>query len=525
MSGPRNRKSPVTRAVWLTIIICAALLIVPGATVSSMYVNDLLIFLDGGYRVVQGQVPNRDFHTALGPLNFYIPGIGYWLTGRLGLSMPVGLVVLALVIAPVMIHVFRSRLRPLVAVPLAVFLLLLLVTPMNTGETPIKVSFAMFYNRIGWVLLGILLVMHLRPTNPVAGQRWWDATSAAMLTLLAVYIKMTYGVVAAAFLVLMLLQSGQRVWAFGAILLCGAAAVLIEVFWGGSQMHIAELVEATKVSGVTEWQIYARSFIRTSGEYAIFLVFVGLAIWVRPRVSDFLFYGFCACAGFALINQNFQITGIVTMFVGAAVAAEIIQRRLPSTASPGMTTLLRGAPFAVIVLLLPIGLSSAAAIGVHATVAATKGGVHLGTPNGKDLRIVNILDPGQFRFYRQYGETLETGAALLAAIDAPSSRVLVMDFVSPFSSLVGLQPPEGGAAWMHDNRNFDLDFHLPAEEMLDGVDIVMVPKKPAAEGTTEKMLVIYAPYLKEHFELARATKHWSLYKRREAQPEEVPQSS
>ena len=66
------------KVFWLVLLIAlvAALLIAaPGQTVVVKYVNDLFIFLDGAHRIDAGQVPNRDFHTALGPLNFYLPAI------------------------------------------------------------------------------------------------------------------------------------------------------------------------------------------------------------------------------------------------------------------------------------------------------------------------------------------------------------------------------------------------------------------------------------------------------------------
>lgn len=512
----RSLFSPIALAAMVTMAISSALLIVPGTTATSMYFNDILIFLDGAYRVVHGQVPNKDFHTALGPVNYYAPGLGYWLTGRLGMAMPVGMAALMLVTAPIMIHVLRSRIRPLIGVPLAIFFMLLLATPMNTGEIPSKISFAMFYNRIGWVLLGILLVMHLQPKRPVRGQGWLDAAAAAALTMLLVYTKMTYGVVAFGFLVLMLMQRAQRHWVVGAIGLCVLVGLVVETFWGGTRAYITDLVVATQVSGVIEPGIYVRSFLDTSGEYAVFALIAGLALWRRPRITDFLFYGFCGAAGFALLNQNFQIIGIVSMLTGAAVAAEILLRQQQPAPSRTMQTVIQGVPFAVMVLLLPIALSSAAAIGVHTAIATTRAGVALETPNGRDLRIVNLLDEYHFGFYTDYVETLANGAELLASLNSSASRVLVMDFVSPFTSLAGLPPPEGGPAWMHSNRNFDLEYHLPAEEVLGGVDVVMIPAQPIADGTTEKMEEIYRPYLERHFRLSRVTTFWSLYQRRTA---------
>src|SRR5918997_648468 len=85
--------------------VCALLLAVPGQSATAKYVNDLFIFLDGAHRVVSGQVPNRDFHTVLGPLVYWIPGIGLLITGSLGAAMPMGM---ALLIAAV-----RHVLQPL----------------------------------------------------------------------------------------------------------------------------------------------------------------------------------------------------------------------------------------------------------------------------------------------------------------------------------------------------------------------------------------------------------------------------
>src|SRR5215208_5874761 len=85
--------------------LCALLLALPGQTITTVYVNDLLIFLDGAHRIASGQVPNRDFHTPLGPLAFYLPALGYWISGHLGGAMPVGMALLVLSLAPATAHV------------------------------------------------------------------------------------------------------------------------------------------------------------------------------------------------------------------------------------------------------------------------------------------------------------------------------------------------------------------------------------------------------------------------------------
>ena len=80
--------NPTAVAALLIVLLMAVLLAAPGHTVSAKYLNDLMVFLDGGHRVVSGQVPHRDFHSLLGPLVSLLPAAGLLLTGTLGAAMP-----------------------------------------------------------------------------------------------------------------------------------------------------------------------------------------------------------------------------------------------------------------------------------------------------------------------------------------------------------------------------------------------------------------------------------------------------
>lgn len=509
-------RSPTAVTIVAVTGLCAVLLVAPATTVSTKYFNDLLVFLDGGYRTVLGQVPSRDFHTALGPLAFYLPGFGFWLSGRLSMAMPLGMAALLLVTAPIMIHVLQTRLRPLIAIPTAMVFLLLLAAPYNTGEPVTAISFAMFYNRIGWVLLGVLLIMHLMPERPGRWQAGLDTAAASVLTLLLLYTKISYGLVATAFLVLMLLQQNQRHWA-GASLLCVLAGVgLTELFWGGTLAHIDDLTVAANVSGARTVFDYLRVLTENLAEYAGFAFIASLALYRTRELSDFLFYGFCAGAGLALIIQNFQSTGVVTLLAGAAVAAELLARNWRDGLSPAMDIASRGSWLVAIVLMLPVGLASATALGLHTALAVTKSGTNLNLPNAHGLRVAETVSDWDYELYRDYADTLEAGGKLLQSLEQPASKVLVMDFASPFTSLLGLEPPGGGPAWMHDGRNFDDTFHIQGENLFADINVVMIPKDPIAEGTTELMREIYGDYLDRHFKEVSETGDWLVLQRGEA---------
>src|ERR1035438_6771633 len=74
--------SPGKPAVWPARLFVAALCAVCGLTVFTglapvvMFGHDIFFFLDNSYRVLQGQIPHRDFQSAWGPLMYLIDAVG-----------------------------------------------------------------------------------------------------------------------------------------------------------------------------------------------------------------------------------------------------------------------------------------------------------------------------------------------------------------------------------------------------------------------------------------------------------------
>ena len=524
----RQRSLPVAAILLLMAVGCALLLGLPGRTVATKYLYDLFIFLDGAHRIVAGQVPSLDFHTALGPLTFYIPAAGAWLSGHLGGAMPTGMALLILALAPAIAHVLASRLQAVIALPFGAFLLLVLAAPVNLGESVTSLSFAMFYNRIGWAALAVLLVMYLQPRE---GRRrdWADAACGALLTLVMAYTKATYGLVALAFLgFLLLADPRQRRWAGLALGLTLVSAILVELAWGGTRAHIEDLVLANKVSGTRTFHDLALGFLRHLADYVLVAILVGFALRRTRSMRDLLFFGFCAGPGLLIMSQNAQPWGIVTLHAGAAVAAEMLLRPRGSAGSmpagdgppPAVRTgfapngLAAGTPLLLLALLLPTAVHCAIGLGLHAGLAAARAGESIGMPGYEGVRLVRLWSETDQHFSAQYLTSLRDGAEALASLDAPS-RVSVLDFVSPFSAGLGLEPPRGDSAWLHWGRNVDEAHFIPPEQLFRDVRILMVPKW----GIYNVPLIgLYGEAVERSFEPVRETEFWTVHSRR-AQPE------
>ncbi len=495
-------------------LLCALLLVLPGGTVTTVYVNDLFIFLDGAHRVVAGQVPNRDFHTALGPLVYYVPAAGLLLSGDLAGAMPAAMALFLAALAPAIAYILASRLRPLFAVPFGMFLVLVLAVPTNLGEPVTSLSFAMFYNRIGWGALAALMVLYLPPLAPHPRRALLDGAAAALLVVALVYTKASYGLVAFAFLAFMLLDRGARPWVAVAALATAAAAVAAELVWRGSLAHVEDLRLAARVSGTRGAIEHVGSFLRHLPDYALFGLLAGLSLWRTRSPRALLFFAFCAGAGLALQVQNSQPWGIVTLHAGAAVAA---QRLIgPGPAVPA--ALAAGVPLVFLALLLPTIVHTGLALGLHTVLAVAQPAERFGLPRFSGIRIGRVWSEAEVGYSRLYLETMQDGARALAALDVPPERVTVADFVSPFSAGLGLRPPRGDSSWLHWGRNFDGDNHVAPERLLGDALVVMEPKRGI---NAEAVWLVYGDFVERHFDMVRETAFWRVHVRRGARPQGV----
>jgi hypothetical protein len=508
----RFTKSGAVAVAFAVLVMAAAsalLLAAPGRTISTKFLNDLVIFLDGAHRVVSGQLPNRDFHTPMGALAYLLPAAGLWLSGTMGAALPVAMGLVLLLFAPALAYVLGSRLRPSLALPLAAYLILILAAPLNVGDSPENLSFAMFYNRIGWAGLATLLILYLPVRPGLAASPLWDAISATLLVLVLIYTKMSYGVVGVGFLACLLLDPARRSWAGLGLIGTVVGVIAVEMQWRSSAAYLADLALAGEVSGAF-WGGVERLLEAARAnlfDYFLYAVVVALALSSSRSARDLVFYGFCAAAGLLLLNQNYQLTGVVVLGAAGVVGAELAVRR--GQDGSRFAAARRGAAYLLVVgLLAPTLVERSMAFGTHVALAFRPPAQDLGLPRFGDARLAAIGTPGDLSFSLAYIATLEDGARALSAIEPKPSRVFVLDFVNPFSAGVGLEPPRGDSSWHHTGRTFDEQKHIPAEELFRDVRVVMDPKAPVEGSTYNDLRRVYGDYIAANFDLVRETEYW-----------------
>jgi hypothetical protein len=371
----------------------------------------------------------------------------------------------------------------------------------------------MFYNRIGWAALSTLLVMYIRPERPHGQQDLRDALCAAVLTLAMLYTKVTYGLVALAFMAFMLLDSRQRRWVLWALGVSALAALTVELFWQSSFSYLEDLVLAGQVSGTRGIVDLVLSFLRHLGDYVLLAIFAIMVLWRTRSLRDCLFFAICAFPGLLIQSQNSQPWGIITLFAGAAVATEILLRldmRQGQNEKRGLNV---GAPLLLPAFLLPTSLHCFMGLGLHTIAAVTRMGEPFGVPRFNELRLTTLWVPGDRSFMTDYLVSIQEGARLLSELPVKPENVSVLDFANPFSAGLDLPPPRGDYAWLHWGRNIDDRHHLPPERLLGNVDVLMIPKGGINDAPLREL---YGAYIREAFIPMRETDRWVVHRRKEA---------
>ncbi len=92
----------------------------------------------------------------------------------------------------------------------------------------------------------------------------------------------------------------------------------------------------------------------------------------------------------------------------------------------------------------------------------------------------------------------------------------MLDFVNPFSFILNLKPPLGGHTCLHYGQVVSEDSYPPAEEVLGGSDIIMVPRVPRIPITAEFLWRIYRPFIEQNYEHKAESKYWDVWTRRES---------
>ena len=539
---PAQEAAAITAAC---ILVAAALilpLVLPGKTFSFIYVHDMMIFFDGADRILDGQMPNRDFHTPLGLLAYLLPAIGLWLGGSLGSMMPLATAAFALIYLPMLIYVCVSRLPLAYGLIFSAFALALVVGPASIGE--MLPSFGMFYNRWGYALLALLFLLVLPPIR-LRPRFWLDGLVAGLVLLLCFYLKISYFAIAAGFTLLLLLFRESRGIAIAAFAIALVGVGLGHLAWGGTGGYFADIGTAARVTGAVRASALGlvRMAIQNAAMILPFVLVLGLAALRGLPLRTILLCLVMAGAGLLLYNQNFQEPGIMTM-VPAAIVAALHLSRTARSGPGGNHRYSLAALLLIATMALPPAVLAAESVLMHSWMSIRGGdpAEYLAEidgfmaqevskpPQGADfaegrdayraggadiaaLKLIRVQALRQVLAQPEYLWTLDDGARLLREDPRLSGKVFTLDMANPFNALVGREGPRGVDSWYHAGRSFNETTYRSPEEALAEVNVVMVPKAPVQPVSHALLAELYGPYLARNFQPVATSDYWVAYRR------------
>ncbi len=485
-----------------------------------VYSHDAFCFLDGAWRLLQGQIPHADFYTGLGPFMYLWTAAGLWFSHGGAEGFGYAQAAFGLWIGLWAFLLSKDRLSGTSTWLMCIFLVLLSVAPFSMGEKPWALSPATVYNRYGDALASLVLLEAVggsRFSSTQSSELWGGFSTGAVLAIVF-FMKMSYfiGILVLLAALIPFRQQRQLRW-FGMVAAFGACFLL---FAYSLQFHLgAFFADLRMVSGgkhINPFRLIWLAFENlTQGGLTLtaFLLISAMLIWndwTEQFARAFLWAGAIVFgAGLVFIATNNQEYGLP---INAALAILVIDYL---THKPLKTSHANAALRSAVVLfgLVLVGVSMlpdmfGLAWGVKERIAARQGNHPLF--HTKPLANFGSEDETYVHF-------VNDGLDLVQANAKPGDTVMSLDFTNFFSYALQTPPAPGGSTWLQYGTNFD-DTHKPAPERLFGsATLVAVPKTFSDASLQESVPRLYGPFLQQHFAEIAESREWRLYRNRNSE--------
>ncbi len=533
--GGRPLDTPFRMSVFFAVLVllCAVKGIFSGFP-QNVYTHDSFVFLDGAWRILNGQRPQVEFYSNLGPIMYLFTAAGFAVTRQAGHALGFAQALFGLVATSAVGYISFKRLEQWPAIILTTLATLLAISPCNTGEEPFSLTYAMMYNRVGYALLAAILVEAMLPpavSQPDRSRRdeWIGGALSGFVWMFLFFLKFTYGLVAGGILVGLLpcrTQSRSRIAGLAAGTAISLLAVLAYLRFEMKKLAASLLLGAAKSTNIPEALSKALGSLQEVVPLILFAMLAATVASVASRqqpVRSIALNGWAmalAClAALALLLTNAQRQGLpvaVSMAVVLAGAlAGVAHSRIRESAGNSWL-----AALVLIGLLFPAVLTigqNFAGLGTSwirlAGFRRTPEERSFDSPAARDVSTKNQFLVGlQIHYYADY---VNEGVRLLRANTSTTDSVLALDFVNPFNFLLQRPPATGGITCLHYQSTFDEKHHPSLDELVGDSRILMWPKHYEEPQLGRGIELVYAAGLRERFTPIAESDNWTLYRRTE----------
>lgn len=506
--------------------------------------QDFFMQLDGIYRLRSGQHIYTDFSSPFGIALYAVPLMFVHSAGDLALSVNYASGLYLGVGLLLVLYLTWTRLSPVLGLALGIWIALALAARMDAGTGPMAVTLAENYNRNCAVALALALLICRAPRFSSLTIAITDGLIYALLAAFLFYTKITYGLVALAFVPVVMYPHPRRLVTFaGFAVAFGLLVLAVEYGYGTRFQWFQAAQTAAAAGGVLKPGPILEVVFQNFAELLICILVPAWFLWQERRFTPWAVIFFFMVASAAVVlarlgsSHLFLFLPAVMFFVAAPPALSWSEGR-PAAAGDPRQERLRYAFTAITLTVL--SLESAPPF-VNVLFSAYQSLAQPPMVAGDDVleRIVfqsqnnddmiKVISAGQVTALDAFGiarasrpmqrwdsltmsefrDYLTDGLRAAREVCKRGDRILTADVSNPFPLLLGW-PVGGGMVVLQPGLTVSDKVYPSPDIMFRNIGCVLVPKLPLQRAARDFILDKYGAYLTKNFSTAGETELWKV---------------
>jgi hypothetical protein len=480
--------------------------------------QDLGVMLDAGWRYFQGQRCHADYISPLGPLFAILPGLCFKILGPAYESLKVLPISITVIFTLWMFALTRSAVPKIVALLGSLAVGLFAGGLFHPGFEYRALTFAVFYNRVGYGLLCVAAVAALLP-RVECGQRTRMFRDASLAIALCSLLFLKINFFAAGFLFalfsLFLYRRNSKEW--GSLT---AAAIVVLLAFGVEIGFRFDLMTADlrlalfsrEGSTANLFFFPTRNFVANADYFAV--VGLMIAAVALAAVQD------AGGRRYAFISLGVLIAAVAVGFGLTLMQSHGDGRCFPTVVSGAMALVawmsLRETRSILVYRILCAGAIAVATLVIWPHLAAYQFLKTLRAEQFPGVFDGTALQGWKVTPFNSWGEDfvpmVNEGMALIKEHAGSNATVQYIDMANNFSFGLGMRSPKRSMLWWDDRSTYSLKSH-PTIEVLEDTDYILVPTaRPIQPQPVWSQ--IYGPYVREQYEEAARSPNFLLLRRR-----------
>jgi hypothetical protein len=512
---------------------------------------DVLTLLNGSYRIYEGQAPSTDFSNPIGPFVYGLSAIGMHLQHTPSVEAVTYGQVLFLVVASTLAWLIAWRRLPAVyAAAFTVFIAFLCISVRPLGYSPWTTTYAMLYNRDGWLLYAPLLLLALQKRRDTDGNRpaIADGFILGLLLGLLFYDKVTFflaGVVAIALgLALTTLPRNWRLLISVPVGFCLIGSAMRIAFDVHTFAYIGDFLRAARVQVAGQRAGMLANTILWVGPIALISALVVGVVLVsahrqnrplRPAltlaVAVAYVLGSCVVISAGDATEKGDLPALVVMpLLIVAFLAPVLPWWAGGDAASGKSparSALVAKPALVLIAIAAVLVGIVGPIVGKDALSLAKAvsfrSYRTNPPRSQRFaskRLSDFLIPADAQWQTAYRTAhtvpamINNGLRLLREHVRPGDKVFTLAYTDPFAFALGLPLSRCGMLWWDLGYDFDQGHHPNAACAIGNAKWVMIPRMVRGQGCCQQTVAVvrrlFAGYLSRHYEAITRTPDWIL---------------